>query len=196
MKNLFKISLVAVLLFATSGVYANDFLIKVSRENEKAISIQLGQGQHVELSLYDQATDEVIYVQHIKATAARVRTYVLNAFPDGNYELKLEEGAKTTKYQIAIKNNKAVISEPVVSEVVQPVLTKEKAIVTLDLGNAYKGQTEVQIFNEYNEEVYSETFEKGLKLIKKFDVSKTYSKELTFVVKAENTEFTKTIELR
>lgn len=196
MKNLIKISLViaAILLMAT-GAFANDFLLKTGTGNQKTISILINEVQDVNLSLYG-LNEEVIYEQKIQTKQATTKTYNLDALPDGSYTLKLVVGSKITTYKIAIQENKAAISEPVIAEVIKPVLTKDKAIITLDLGNTYKGEVEVQVFNEYNEELYSQKFEDQSKLIKKFDTSKTYSKQLTFIVKSNHQEFIKTIETR
>jgi hypothetical protein len=196
MKNFIKISLVvASLILMATGAFANDFLLKTNTENQKTISILINETQDVKLSLSD-LDEEVIYEQQIQTKQATTKTYNLAALPDGDYKLKLEVGSKTTTYKIAIKKNKAVISEPVIAEIIKPVLTKDKEMITLDLGNTYKGEVEVQVYNEYNEELYNQKFEDQSKLIKKFDTSKTYSKQLTFIVKSNDQEFIKTIETR
>lgn len=196
MKNFIKIGLVvASLILMATGAFANDFLLKTGTENQKTISILINEVQDVNLSLHG-LDREVIYEQKIQAKQATTKTYNLDALPDGNYTLKLEVGSKITTYKIAIKENKAIVSEPVVAEVIKPVLTKDKEMVTLDLGNTYKGEVEIQVYNEYNEELYNQKFDDQSKLIKKFDIGKTYSKQLTFIVKSADQEFVKTIETK
>jgi hypothetical protein len=86
------------------------------------------------------------------------------------------------------------VSEPKVSNIFKPVYTKKDQVITLDLDNLDKNPIEVKVYNEYNDEVYNEVFKDKAQLTKKFNISKTDSKELTFVVTYKEESFVKTIQ--
>ncbi|WP_199120696.1 hypothetical protein [Pedobacter sp. ASV28] len=196
MKKFFKFSLMAIAILTASVAYAddNDFLIKVAKENSKWVSFVANDAQNIDLTLYG-ANEDILYTQKIHTAGSVIKTYDLSALPDGSYLLEMESKSKLTKYYIEIKDNNAVISQPFVTKFLRPVFTREDGMLTLDLKGTCKGAVEVQILNEYNDELYGNTFTDEAKLIKKYDVSKIYAKELTFVIRSGGQEFTETIKL-
>jgi hypothetical protein len=135
-----------------------------------------------------------LFEENIHASAASSKIYDLNALPDGNYVLKVESELKVAKYTVTIKDGEALVSEPKVSNVFKPVYTQNDNVITLALDNLDKNPIEVKVYNEYNDEVYNEVFKDKAQLTKKFNISKTDSKELTFVVKFKDESFVKTIQ--
>lgn len=195
MKNFLKISLMASMLLTAFGAYANDdLLVKVKSNNEKSISFFINEAKDINVSFYSTA-DEVIYQQNFHTLGALIKTYDLNAFPDGDYKLKVEADLKLTEYQLTIENGKAQLSKPVVTELLKAALTKDNSIVTLDLKNIAKEGVELLVLNEYNDQLYSETITKKSELVKKFDIAKANAKELTFIVKTKNKEFAETVKV-
>jgi hypothetical protein len=195
MKKFLKIGLIAALFFTATGVHANDdnFTLKVKGEKEKFIRFSVDKAEDVNLSLIG-ADEEVLFEENIHASALSSKVYDLNALPDGNYVLKVESELKLAKYTVTIKDGEALVSEPKVSNIFKPVYTKKDQVITLDLDNLDKNPVEVKVYNEYNDEVYNEVFKDKAQLTKKFNISKTDSKELTFVVKYNEESFVKTIQ--
>jgi hypothetical protein len=196
MKNLLKTSLLAVLLFVSAGAYAYDetFSLKVKSNAQKSIMFFIREPQDVEFSIYDSES-EILYKQRIHAVQPSAKTYNLEAFPDGAYKLKLETDSIITTYKIQIVNGKTLVEKPVITEKLKPLLTKENAIISLDMTNLDKGPVEVKIVNEYNDQLYSNVFLDKSKLSKKFNIGKTDAKELTFIVRFKDQEFIKTVSL-
>ena len=58
------------------------------------------------------------------------------------------------------------------------------------------GEVEVKVFNEYNDEMYAKTFASKVNAVKKFNISKTDAKQLTFLIKSKNHEFIETVILK
>jgi len=195
MKKFLKIGLIAALFFTATGVHANDdnFTLKVKGEKEKFIRFSVDKAEDVNLSLIG-ADEEILFEENIHASAASSKIYDLNALPDGNYVLKVESDLKLAKYTVTIKDGEAIVSEPKVSNVFKPVYTQNDQVITLSLDNLDKNPIEVKVYNEYNDEVYNEVFKDKAQLTKKFNISKTDSKELTFVVKFKDESFVKTIQ--
>lgn len=196
MKKFFKISLAVVALLTASVAHADDMeiLVKVAKENSKWVSFITNDTQAIDLTLYS-ASDEIIFEQRVKTVKNKFSTYDLTALPEGDYTFKMESNLKVTTYQIKITNQNAFVSAPSIVEIKRPILTKEKDIVTLNLNSACDGEVEIAIYNEYNEKLHDDTFADKSKMIKKFDVSKTPSRELTFVVRSASQEFSETIKL-
>ncbi|MDQ0640773.1 hypothetical protein QF042_004338 [Pedobacter sp. W3I1] len=194
MKKFLKIGLIAASLFTATGVHANDdnFTLKVKGEKEKFIRFSVDKAENVNLSLIG-ADEEVLFEENIHASAFSSKVYDLNALPDGNYVLKVESELKLAKYTVTIKDGEALVSEPKVSNIFKPVYTKKDQVITLNLENLENSPVEVKVYNEYNDEVYNEVFKDKSQLVKKFNIGKTDSKELTFVVKYKEESFVKTI---
>ncbi|WP_412467751.1 hypothetical protein [Pedobacter sp. KLB.chiD] len=195
MKKFLKIGLIAALFFTATGVYANDgdFTLTVKGEKEKFIRFSVDKAENINVSLID-AYDEVLFEESIHATAASSKIYDLNELPDGKYTLKAASDEKVAKYNVLIKNGEAIVSEPKISRIFKPVFTKKDQVITLNLENLENNPVEVRVYNEYNDVVYNEVFKDKSQWLKKFNVGRTDSKELTFVVKYNDDSFVKTIE--
>ncbi|MNR14555.1 hypothetical protein D3C85_1310370 [compost metagenome] len=196
MRKLFNFSLVILTVFMANVAKADDmeFLVKVAKENSKWVSFITNDAKEFDVTLY-AANDEIIYQDRIKTIGNKFQTYDLSALPEGDYQLKLESNSKLITYQIAINAGNAVLSQPTVNEIKRPLLVKENNMVTLDLNGACTGQIEMVIYNEYNEKLHEAVYSSDSKVAKKFDVSKTMSKELTFVIKSGGQEYSETIKL-
>lgn len=197
MKNLLKNSLILALLLISSIAFADDanISIKVKSNNEKALIFSLDEAQKINLSIYS-LNDGIIYEQNIKTDKATTKTYNLEAFPDGNYIIKLENEEKLIEYEVNIFKGKTLISEPIVTEFFKPVLVKDAEFVTIDMKYVPHGPVEVKVFNEYNDEMYAKSFASKVNAVKKFNISKTDAKQLTFLIKSKNHEFIETVVLR
>lgn len=197
MKNLLKNSLILALMLISSIAFADDanITVKVKSENEKALIFSLDEAQKINLSIYS-LNDGIIYEQNIKTDKATTKTYNLEAFPDGNYIIKLENEEKLIEYEVNIFKGKTLISEPIVTEFFKPVLVKDADFVTIDMKYVPHGPVEVKVFNEYNDEMYAKSFESKVSAVKKFNISKTDAKQLTFLIKSKNKEFIETVILR
>jgi hypothetical protein len=193
MKKFIKISLIlASLILMATATFANDFLLKTGTENQKTINIIISEAQDVNLSISSIA-DGVIYEQKIHTEKSLSKVYNLAAFPDGHYTVKVESETKLIEYQVTIENGKTIVSNPITTAVLKPILTKEDEVITLNMENTPVGIVELKILNEYNEELYTKTFTARAKLVKKFNVAKTDAKGLTFIIKSKNQAYTETL---
>lgn len=171
-----------------------ELLVKVAKENNKWVSFITNESQNIDLTLYS-ATDEVLYEQRLKTVGNKFKTYDLSALPEGLYTLKMESPLKTVTYQINITADSAIVAVPVVKLFKKPSLAKEKDVVTLNLNGVAEGEVQVDIYNEFNEKLHEDIYASEAKVIKKYDVSKTPSRQLTFVIRTGNQEFSETIKL-
>lgn len=196
MKSFIKISLIAVLLFNTAGLFASegDFSFSLKRVEEKSVTFLISETQAIDVSIYG-ADNEVIYEQKINAVKGTTKTYDLNSLPNGSYRFQLTTNSVTAEYKIQLNGGKADVSEPLITNVIQPVLTTENGIVTLNFENAPEGPLEVEILDGYNNVVYSKMFDAEAKFVKKFDVMPLDLKAMTFVVKSGNKIFAKTVQM-
>lgn len=196
MKKLFKLSLIVLAVLVANIVKADDMevLVKVAKENSKWVSFITSDSKEFDITLY-AADQEVVYEQHVKTVGNKFQTYDLSALPVGTYKLEMESSSKLITYQIEISADNAVLSQPSIIEIKRPILVREKDIVTLDLNGTCAGEVEMLIYNEHNEKLHEGIYSSVSKTAKKFDVSKTMSRELTFVVRSAGQEFSETIKL-
>lgn len=196
MKKLLKLSLVILAIFTANVAKADDseLLVKVAKENSKWVSFITADAKEFDVTIFDPE-GEVIYEDHIKTIGNKFQTYDLSTLPEGAYQLKMVSAAKIATYQIEINAENAVLSQPTVIEIKRPKLIKEKDMLTLDLNGTCTGEVSIVIYNELNEKLHDDVYSNDAKTIKKFDVSKTPSKELTFVISSRGQEFSETIKL-
>jgi hypothetical protein len=196
MKWFLKIGLLVLSVFGATVAQAddNELLVKVAKENSKWVSFITAESQQIELSITD-ANDQVIFEQYTKTVRNQFKTYDLTELPAGEYTLAMRSNLKLTTYKIQINPESAILSAPTVVEIKKPLLSKTADMVTLDLNGTCQGQVSVTIYNEFNEKLHDDDFANERKVATKYDVSKTVSKELTFVIKSANKEFTETIKL-
>lgn len=197
MKNLLKISLIAVSLFFSASLYASEgsFVLKVKGVDEKSVAFYIDEAQIVDVSIYG-AENELIYEKRIKAKCPSSKTYDLSSLPDGNYTFKITSETKLTEYQLSIVQGRTIVSNPLIIEKLNPVLTKEDETITLNVENAAGGPIEVRIINEFNDELYKEVFEGESAFTKKFNVARVGMGDLTFLIKSENQEFAEVVQMR
>ncbi|MCX2431260.1 MULTISPECIES: hypothetical protein [unclassified Pedobacter] len=196
MKKFLQIGLIAALFFNVTVASANDgdFTLKVKDEKEKSLRFSFEGNENVTLSIIGN-NNEVLFQENIQTQTATSKLYDLNALPDGKYIVKIESDTKLANYKVGIYNGKATVSEPVFSDVFHPLIKKEGDFIVLKVENEEGKPIEVQVMNEYNDSVYTEVFKNKSVLQRKFNISKTDSQSLTFIINAKGKQFTKTIEL-
>jgi hypothetical protein len=197
MKNLLKISLIATILFTSVNTYANndDLSLKVNIAERKIIRLSINQTQDMKVTFYG-LNNEILYEKKGHELSGSSKTYDLTDFPDGNYTMILESDSKLVEYQINIENNKASLSTASNKEVFKPVLTKKDGVVTLNLDYTNKAPVEIMIFDEFNNQLYTNTYNDSSKLVRKFNIGKSLSNKLTFVITSKDPAFNSTIDVR
>jgi hypothetical protein len=196
MKSFIKISLIAALLMSSVGLYASDgeFSFSVKRVNDKTVTFAMNETQVVDVAIYG-ANNEALYEKKVNAKKGTSKTYDLSSLPNGNYTFKLWTDAKATEYKIEIKGDSVSVSEPVIINMLNPVLTKMDDVLVLNVENAPKGPIEVEILDQHNGQVFQKVFAGGSTLVKKFDVVRGYSRELTFIIRSADQVVTKTVQM-
>ena len=196
MKKFLQIGLIAVLFLTANGVYAKDgdFTLKVKDDKEKSLRFSFEGNENVTLSIVGN-NNEILFQENIQAKTATSKLYDLNALPDGKYTVKIESDTKLANYKVGIYNGKATVSEPVFSDLFHPLIKKDGDFIILKVENEEGNPIEVQVMNEYNDNVYTEVFKNKSVLQRKFNISKTDSETLTFVINVKGKQFSKTIEL-
>ncbi|MET4138192.1 hypothetical protein [Pedobacter sp. UYP1] len=197
MKNLLKISLIAAILFTSVNTYANndDLALKVNSVERKTIRLSINETQDMKVTFYG-LNDEILYEKKGHELSGSSKTYDLTDFPDGNYIMKLETGLKSVEYQINIENNKASLSTASNKEAFKPVLTKKDGVITLNLDYTNKAPVEIVIFDEFNNQLYTDIYNDSAKLVRKFNIGKALSSKLTFVITSKDQAFNSTIDVR
>ncbi|PXY47023.1 secretion protein [Flavobacterium hydrophilum] len=119
MKKTLKLSLVCAVLFGTS-TYAidgnGDFALHVIKGNGNEVTFALNNVKKAHLSIYDK-DGTLIYSEIASGKDGILRTFSFEEFPEGTYFLEVEDSVKTTKHEITIKNNVALLSKKAVSSI-------------------------------------------------------------------------------
>lgn len=192
MKNFAKIGLAVAVLLTTFGVRAGeyDFSLKVTNETGKKVSFSVIDAETVNFSIYN-ANEELLFNEQISGPNAINRTYDLSAFPEGTYYLEAETAAKVARYEITVVNQTATISKTAIEETYKPVITKKGDYITVTVPGDVKTPVNITLYDQHNGELYNETV-KG-NVAKKFNTSKIFSKEFTFVISYNDKMFSETV---
>ncbi|MFP9113049.1 hypothetical protein ACLI1A_03860 [Flavobacterium sp. RHBU_3] len=191
----FGIALVAML--ATVSTYANDndFLVKAKEGAGKAISFTVTETKNVHVALYAKDGAE-IFDETVKSKDGKInRTYDLNALPDGTYYLETETAEKVARHEITISGKVATVNEKAVTEIAKPVIFTKDGIVTVQVTKNDTTPVDIKVYDEANNELYSEKFE-GEKVAKRFDITKSAAKKFTLVIGYSNKTFVETVAAR
>ncbi|PXY41344.1 secretion protein [Flavobacterium cheongpyeongense] len=120
MKKMSKLSLVAAILFSGISTYAidgnGDFALHVIKGNGMEVTFALNNVTKANLSIYDK-DGNLIYSENASGKNGILKTFSFEQFPEGTYFLKVEDSVKTTKHEITIKGDIAVISSKAISSV-------------------------------------------------------------------------------
>jgi len=194
MKNVLKISLILAVFLTAFGASANekDFSLRVKSEKGKMVSFSINEAKNISLSIYGK-NNETLFDEIITSNGTINRTYDLNAFPEGNYILEVETDAKIAQYEIQISSATASISETAKSEIFKPVLKKGDGFIALNIAKLGKSPIEVQVYDENNTLLYSETFTDKENFATRFDTKSTNADQLTFVVRYKDQIFSETL---
>lgn len=193
MKNFAKIGLALTMLLTTFGVSAGeyDFSLKVTNETGKTVSFSVVDAETVTFSIYN-SKEELIFNEKVSGSNAINRTYDLTAFPEGIYYLEAETAAKVARYEISVVKETASISEKAVEETYKPVISKSGDTFIVTVPGKVNTPVNITLYDENSGELYNQNLKDG-KVAKKFNTSKIFSKEFTFVVSYNNKMFTETI---
>lgn len=190
-----KFGLVMAMLFAMAfSTFANttDFSLRVMGTNGKTVSFSLVEAKNIQLSIY-AVNDELLFREKVDSDGHISRKYDLGSFPDGTYRLEAESPAKVSVYEIVVKDNAARISEEVKNEVKKPMLVNKNGRVSLSIINQQNTPIEIALYDANGTELYSETTDSKVSLIKMFNFNKVPAGEFTFVTRYGNKTFTDTV---
>lgn len=190
-----KFGLVMAMLFAMAfSTFANttDFSLRVMGAKGKTVSFSLVEAKNIQLSIY-AANDELLFREKVDSDGHISRKYDLSSFPDGTYRLEAESPTKISVYEIVVKDNAARISEEVKAEVKKPMVVNKKGRVSLSIINRENTPIEIALYDANGTELYNETTNNKVSLVKMFNFNKVPAGEFTFVTRYGNRTFTDTV---
>ncbi|MFI2743123.1 hypothetical protein ACG2LH_10320 [Zhouia sp. PK063] len=198
MKNILKLSLVIGALIVSLNANASDvdFSLNVTKVEGRTISFTLNKVQKIDLTLLDQ-NHQMVYSEHFDNKPVLKRTYNFAHLPNGTYFLEAETPLKVVNYVITVSNDGAEMNKKEVSEMYKPVVAQlNNGLVSVNLLSVDHSPLEVKVYDDNYNLVYNETLSGGFNLGKRFDFSKSISKDFTFVMSYKDKTFTKNITVK
>lgn len=196
MKNVMKFGLALVALFSAVAMRANDVNFSVSVKSGKVISFAINEVKNVHVSIYNNDGGE-LFDEVLKSKDGKIsRTYDLNALPAGTYFLETETATKVSRHEITITGTTATVADTTVAEIYKPVVITKDGIVTVSILNNEKTPVEIKMYDDSNNEVYSETVKGEQTFAKRFNIKSTTAKNFTLVTKYNNKMFVETVAAR
>ena len=196
MKNVMKFGLALVVFFTAFTMRANDGNFSVSVKSGKVISFAINEAKNVHVSIFNIDGGEV-FNETLKSKDGKItRTYDLTALPAGTYFLETETATKVSRHEIAINGTTATVANSTVADVYKPVVFTKDGIVTVSILNNEKTPVEIKMYDDNNNEVYSETVRGEQTLAKRFNIKSTTAKNFTLVTKYNNKTFVEAVAAR
>lgn len=196
MKNVTKFGFALVAFFTAFVMRANDTNFSVSVKSGKVISFAINDTKNVHVSILGKQGiaifDEVLKSKDGKIT----RTYDLAALPSGTYFLETETVTKVSRHEIIISGTTATVATKTTAEIFKPVLVKKDGLVALSILNNERTPVEIKMYDENNNELYSETFKGEQTLSKTFDIRKSSAQNFTIVTSYNNKTFVENVSAR
>lgn len=197
MKNLLKISLIAVVMLLSMSVSAKDkfFSINLTETNSKTLRFEVFNAENVSLYFYNDRKDE-IYSENIGNRESVEKSYDLSTLSKGDYYLVAESDYKIEKYKVTIdKNGNVSALRTPVTTLNKPDYTIENNIVKLHMNNVDK--INVVITDVSNTEYYNQTVKaKNGEINVKFDLNVNTSPAYLISVERNGDVFNRLITLK
>ena len=196
MKNLTKKSLLLLVLFASMMTYANNEINTV-KERESKVTIvsfkKLKLGS--KLSIKD-VNGIVLYKESIIKAGDYSKGFDLTSLPNGDYVFELDTELKITIIPFNVVSNQVAFKKEEKSTVYKPFVRVKDARVYVSRLSFEQDPIEYKIyFEDNNELVLSEKFEKESQLKRIYDFSTSEKGNYVFVFKSNGRTFTKTIKI-
>lgn len=196
MKNLLKIGVVAAAMalgFSANADEVGKEVLSVGLNSEKGKQVDVvvsAKRAHFYMTNQD---GEVIYEENLEQQGRAKRTFDLANLPSGNYKLVVETGLLLKRYNVSISEGAVKLSRPAVANLLKTNISKDGKMVTLNLNSLEKTPVEIEVVNEYSQQVYFEKLTDVTSLTKKFDITKGDGREFTFIVKSPSNGYTETV---
>jgi|GEM_PF-173936 len=196
MKNVMKFGLALVVFFTAFTMQANDGNFSVSVKSGKVISFAINEAKNVHVTIFNTDGGEV-FNETLKSKDGKInRAYDLAALPAGTYFLETETATKVSRHEITINGTTATIAGTVVAETYKPIISTKDGIVSVSILNNEKSPVEIKLYDDSNNEVYSETVKGEQTLAKRFNIKSTTAKNFTLVTKYNNKTFVEAVTAR
>jgi len=196
MKNAMKFGLALVAFLTAFTMHANDTNFSVSVKSGKVISFSLNDTKNVHVSIVGKQ-GTAIFNEVLKSKDGKItRTYDLAALPSGTYYLETETANKVSRHEITIDGTTATVAGTTVAEIYKPVLVKKDGFVSISILNNEKTPVEIKMYDDNNNELYSETITGEQTLSKTFDIRKSSAHNFTLVTSYNNKTFVENIAAR
>jgi len=171
--NLLAFLLFSVPLFADSIV---DPSLSVKAVGEKAFSLEVSNAinEEVMVSIMDDQGN-LVYSHLFKNEEDIARTYNLSKLTDGDYTLKVEKDLQVWVQPMTYRNNLVQVSEQALKTRFKPSIRTNEGLVDFDLLCPVNAEVRINIVDQSDRTLYTETLDVEGALQKRFDISQLVS---------------------
>lgn len=193
MKNLTKNLLLVVLLFGTMSMNASE--IKEVKSNRNSITVlkYVNVKQGYQVTILDKYGVK-LYQESIEKTGLYTKGFDLTTLPTGEYSFELDKGFEIQITPFEVLNGKVKLSENGMETVFKPVIRKDNGLVFLS-HLSLNEEVQIQILNDKNNVLHSETIDAEVELRKVFDFTELPLNNYTFVIKTKDRRFVNRVRL-
>ena len=198
MKSIIKQSFWAVLIVLVAQVNAGGLepISDSSKASSKTFELKLNNLKgKVQLSLRDRK-NQVFYTKSISTDGSMHKQFDMSLFPDGNYELQLQDEEKRQVFPIEIVNDQLVFKFEDRLTHFFPVLNQKGSLVFVNMSALNDEQLSIQIYNDKNESIYKEVLSGSLNLGRIFDFSESRSGDYRFVLSSTGNVVSREVNIK
>lgn len=192
MKRAIKFSAIIALLFATNGTMGAEPKVSVD-EARKNIVIELDKPTFEYQIRFIDMEDHVIYSERIHKSEIRDKKLDITRLPIGDYVLTIENYLRTTVFRITVGNSGASMVSKKIDH--KPVYLKKDGKVYLNLLNLDLNPVDIEVRDEMDRLLFSETIDGTPTVAKSFNFKKAFKGFYTIKVKDGAIVYTEEIEV-
>ncbi|WP_417887862.1 hypothetical protein [Zunongwangia sp.] len=193
MKNLLKISLLALTLVLSNTLSAKDIDVKVNKENRLVVELANSQ-KGAELVLAD-IHGEVLFKDHLKSSSYK-KALDLNEIPRGTYFLSVEKEGSILTTVISKSNRGVMINDEASKIFFKPFFkTVDGNKVMVSFTNPKSQEVNFKVYDREGTEVAS-SVNTDLVVKKTFDFSKVPGGEYTISLRVGNQVINKSLDVK
>lgn len=175
MKRIIRTGVVVAMMLMGVSTYAkgSEPFVKVSAAGNKEFTLFINEvnAPAVVVSLKD-ISGNILYNEVLLSKDKYHKLYDLNALPIGSYTLEIDEDTRINTWAVELTSEGITMNLSAKKEFFKPQIVKKDNVLGISFFNRQLESLHISVFNDQNEEVFTEELAKELVLMKQYDLSR------------------------
>lgn len=170
----FKKIIFAIILLSSFNSFANSTYpeVKIIKTEKKIFRLEVAESKATDVTIRIIGNQEgIVLEENITISKLASKSYNLSKLPKGIYEVELENDISYSKQLVKLTYNGLEILENKPRKTFKPFVKTEDRFIILNHLTLGTTKVEVTIFDDFENELYSKSFENVKTIHKRFDMT-------------------------